>query len=1003
MREWEESDRLHGVGAPATAPRFHRGLVLASTTANVLAALHPANGSLAWRFLFDPQDNIIAFDSQTHRIAALSGSGPATLRTFDTLTGHILFEHRIHPGHALVSAAHAPADFILLSNGYRVSQIDGTTGKEKWSWTAPDESSLVVYTKLFSTSSAVYTIGLAKSFASYTLHVTALDSSTGRVLNDVHIPSNIAAAIPNACPTCAHWHGILLSLHVPHEYRPRMAWIEDGRIKSKALTPGLDGPVSTVKNHVFDRIVDVGLSDYGYFVALGKAEPPRVMKMEDDGTRVGPVAEFEKVSQSEASEMVFGGGVDEQGKPYLTRVFWSKVSRKAVVDLFSTTTTQTQRYTFAFDAPTHGSITHVTLTLSPNLQLLVSTSTGALQLWSISANDDGELVWNREEGLSTITASEFVELPEQPSLVSTGLQGEGFTRRLLRHLVEAQNLPHYLFHFIVRFATGPSSTTTTTITPSASVNTTAALVRDPFGFRQLIIAVTEFGKVYALDTTTGAVVWSRILGLGWAGEPGKNGKVVGGRVDVVKVFVIKPVGAGGVANPEVVLVAQRTAHNTLVDTVVFHVDAMTGKDVRTQVIKPAKDGRDRLEGLDVIQGPMLDAFLLQNETRALVMFDEFLQVYLYPENDETQAMFARLAPLLSFPLSESVNDKQGGKAKKRVVGHGVELNTHLSDRYIAYPTWTLSFPADERMTRLVPISKGPIASLGKVLGNRTTLYKYLNPRLLGVLTEPEPDVAVADLDASAMCGVYIVDGVKGSIVYRAALPGMPSMPGGAPICDVKMCMTENWLVYHYYDPESKGWRMVSVELYEGLADHKTGSADASSYDPAVRDVTVFEQAYVFPSAVTAMRTTETRYGMTSKEVVVATDDGKVRVLSRRELDPRRPKRKPTAEEEQDEMLVEYDPVVGSDPRRVVSHRYGVARIREVVTARAQLESTSLVFAYGLDLFLTRAVVAPSGAFDVLSEGFNKLQLVLTVMGLGMAIVVTGPMVRRKALRRGWYP
>ena len=106
------------------------------------------------------------------------------------------------------------------------------------------------------------------------------------------------------------------------------------------------------------------------------------------------------------------------------------------------------------------------------------------------------------------------------------------------------------------------------------------LARDPFGFRQLIIAATDFGKVYAIDTANGEIVWSRILGLGWAGEPGKNGKIVGGRVDVVKVYVIKPVGSGGVrkkdkkgkkaasvvsaeevAKPEVVLVAQRTAHN----------------------------------------------------------------------------------------------------------------------------------------------------------------------------------------------------------------------------------------------------------------------------------------------------------------------------------------------------------------------------------------------------------------------------------------------------------
>jgi hypothetical protein len=64
-----------------------------------------------------------------------------------------------------------------------------------------------------------------------------------------------------------------------------------------------------------------------------------------------------------------------------------------------------------------------------------------------------------------------------------------------------------------------------------------------------------------------------------------------------------------------------------------------------------------------------------------------------------------------------------------------------------------------------------------------------------------------------------------------------------------------------------------------------------------------------------------------------------------------------------------------------------------------LESTSLVFVYGLDLFFTR--IAPSGTFDVLGEDFNKVQLVLTV-GLGIAIMVTKPMVRRKKLRERWH-
>ncbi|KAJ8590457.1 DUF1620-domain-containing protein, partial [Rhizopogon salebrosus TDB-379] len=78
----------------------------------------------------------------------------------------------------------------------------------------------------------------------------------------------------------------------------------------------------------------------------------------------------------------------------------------------------------------------------------------------------------------------------------------------------------------------------------------------------------------------------------------------------------------------------------------------------------------------------------------------------------------------------------------------------------------------------------------------------------------------------------------------------------------------------------------------------------------------------------------------------------------------------------------------------------VENVRCIVTSPSLLESTSFVFVYGLDLFFTRT--APSGMFDVLSENFNKVQLVLTVVGLGIAIMVTKPMVRRKKLHERWY-
>ena len=75
-------------------------------------------------------------------------------------------------------------------------------------------------------------------------------------------------------------------------------------------------------------------------------------------------------------------------------------------------------------------------------------------------------------------------------------------------------------------------------------------------------------------------------------------------------------------------------------------------------------------------------------------------------------------------------------------------------------------------------------------------------------------------------------------------------------------------------------------------------------------------------------------------------------------------------------------------------------MKAILSSPALLESTALVFAHGLDLFGARA--APSGTFDVLSDAFNKAQLVLTGAGLALAILVTRPMVRRKRVRERWY-
>lgn len=127
-------------------------------------------------------------------------------------------------------------------------------------------------------------------------------------------------------------------------------------------------------------------------------------------------------------------------------------------------------------------------------------------------------------------------------------------------------------------------------------------------------------------------------------------------------------------------------------------------------------------------------------------------------------------------------------------------------RATAFAAWTFSFSAGEKIVSIVPRPSGPIASLGKVLGNRTTLYKYLNPHLFAVTTA-----------SPTTCGVYVIDAAKGSIVYHTSITA--SQNKGR--CDLHATFVENWLVYVYWDEEykwvgqTKSHRLVTVELYEG--------------------------------------------------------------------------------------------------------------------------------------------------------------------------------------------
>lgn len=198
--DWHKS--LIGVpltGSLATAPSFHRvtkedgwttSLIISATSSNVLGALDAGDGAVgeytwligvlaivdvfaAWRHVFEDRDPIAVFKKQSSSqlqlflhlsfalisrsaVAALSGPGGSTLRTFDALTGDLVLEKRMHapeqgtlyePESLGNSIAFVPGsnNLLVLTSGHTLAYVDGKTGETLWKWSSEDQGYVMSY------------------------------------------------------------------------------------------------------------------------------------------------------------------------------------------------------------------------------------------------------------------------------------------------------------------------------------------------------------------------------------------------------------------------------------------------------------------------------------------------------------------------------------------------------------------------------------------------------------------------------------------------------------------------------------------------------------------------------------------------------------------------------------------------------------------------------------------------------------------------------------------
>jgi hypothetical protein len=355
------------------------------------------------------------------------------------------------------------------------------------------------------------------------------------------------------------------------------------------------------------------------------------------------------------------------------------------------------------------------------------------------------------------------------------------------------------------------------------------------------------------------------------------------------------------------------------------------------------------------------------------------------------------------------------------------------------------FPGERLVRVAYPRREEAIESPCLAQGDDSVLLKYLNPHLAVMITmrrsgagRDESDASIADAlkssktvpgsaskrkplgaTGSSSSGaapeapsvssnledpnlfVNVVDTVSGRLLYRASHSHALSAPIPSAV------VSENWIFYSFSSDKTRRAELGVLSLYEGMIDSKGLTAFTSpdrtptfsSLDARESKPVVLAKTYGLPRPVTALGMTLTKSGISGRRLVLSGVDGRVYTLDRKSLEPRRPVG-PLKDSEKKEGLMQYSEFIPFIPYLVLSHNRTVEGVRHILTAPTDLESQTLVLAYGgPDVFFART--SPSRGFDLLPDSFNRVVLSLVVLGLFAVTGILRHRASKKFQKQGW--
>ncbi|KAL0374979.1 UNVERIFIED_CONTAM: ER membrane protein complex subunit [Sesamum radiatum] len=556
----------------------------------------------------------------------------------------------------------------------------------------------------------------------------------------------------------------------------------------------------------------------------------------------------------------------------------------------------------------------------------------------------GEIVWSREDGLASIIDVKASELPVEKDGVSVAKVEHSLFEWLKGHLLKLKGT--------LMIATPDDVVAIQKIRLQSSEK--SKMTRDHNGFRKLLIVLTRAGKVFALHTGDGRIVWSRLLNSLRKSETCENPRGI-------SLHQWQDPHHHALDENPSVLVVGRCGYNSDSAGVLSIVDTYTGEE------------RNHIGPIHSIAHIIPLQFTDSMEQRLHLLVDANRHAHLYPRTAEALGIFQRELGNIYWYAAET--------DKGILRGYGVQKNCVLevADDFCfdTRDLWSIVFPSESEK----------IAATATRSLNEYRMDAWLTFSCKGSVTPDESSLVV-----------YVIDTVTGRILHRMTHHGSQG--------PIKAVFSENWIVYHYFNLRAHRYEMSVIEIYDqARAENKDvlklvfGTHNLTSPITAYSRPEVFtkSQSYFFAHSVKTMAVTSTAKGITSKQVLLGTIGDQVLALDKRFLDPRRTVNPTQAEKEEGIIpLTDSLPII---PQSYVTHALKVEGLRGIATIPAKLESTTLVFAYGVDLFFTR--LAPSRTYDSLTEDFSYALLLLTIVALLVAIFVTWVWSEKKELQEKW--